>query len=56
MKGAILIDGDDIMAIAALDMLAQKNALLLLALIDRESLREPLVTTVMSNAGLEAAV
>lgn len=40
-----LIDGDDIMAIAALDMLAQ------------ESLAEKtLVTTVMSNAGLEAAM
>jgi len=40
-----LIDGDDIMAVAALDMLAQKT------LADRT-----LVTTVMSNAGLEAAV
>jgi phosphoglucosamine mutase len=40
-----LIDGDDIMAITALDMLAQ------------ETLAErTLVTTVMSNAGLEAAV
>ena len=40
-----LIDGDDIMAIAALDMLAQKT------LVERT-----LVTTVMSNAGLEAAI
>jgi phosphoglucosamine mutase len=40
-----LIDGDDIMAIAALDMLAQKNLA-----------GKTLVTTVMSNAGLEAAV
>ncbi|MGA2247967.1 MAG: phosphoglucosamine mutase [Verrucomicrobiota bacterium] len=40
-----LIDGDDIMAIAALEMLAEK------ALAKRT-----LVTTVMSNAGLEAAV
>jgi len=40
-----LIDGDDIMAIAALDLLAQ------------ETLAEKtLVTTVMSNAGLVAAV
>ena len=40
-----LIDGDDIMAIAALDMLAQ------------ETLAEKtLVATVMSNAGLEAAI
>ncbi len=40
-----LIDGDDVMAIAALDMLAQKTLA-----------EKTLVTTVMSNAGLEAAV
>jgi len=40
-----LIDGDDIMAIAALDMLAEKTLA-----------KKTLVTTVMSNAGLEAAV
>jgi phosphoglucosamine mutase len=40
-----LIDGDDIMAIAALDMLAQKTLA-----------QKTLVTTVMSNAGLEAAI
>ena len=40
-----LIDGDDIMAVAALDMLAQKT------LADKT-----LVATVMSNAGLEAAI
>jgi phosphoglucosamine mutase len=40
-----LIDGDDIMALAALDMLAQKG------LVDNT-----LVATVMSNAGLEVAV
>jgi phosphoglucosamine mutase len=40
-----LIDGDDIMAIAALDLLAQKTLA-----------AKTLVTTVMSNAGLEAAV
>jgi phosphoglucosamine mutase len=40
-----LIDGDDIMAIAALDMLAQKTLT-----------EKTLVTTVMSNAGLEAAI
>lgn len=40
-----LIDGDDIMAIAALEMLAEKTLA-----------RKTLVTTVMSNAGLEAAV
>jgi len=40
-----LIDGDDIMAIAALDMLAQKTLA-----------GKTLVTTVMSNAGLEAAI
>jgi phosphoglucosamine mutase len=40
-----LVDGDDIMAIAALDMLAQKNLA-----------EKTLVTTVMSNAGLEAAI
>ncbi len=43
-KGA-LIDGDDIMAIAGLDLLAQ-GALA----------RKTLVSTVMSNAGLEAAI
>jgi phosphoglucosamine mutase len=41
----VLIDGDDIMAIAALDMLAQKTLA-----------EETLVATVMSNAGLEAAI
>jgi phosphoglucosamine mutase len=40
-----LIDGDDIMAIATLDMLAQKTLA-----------GKTLVTTVMSNAGLEAAI
>lgn len=40
-----LIDGDDIMAIAGLDMLEQ-NALA----------KKTLVTTVMSNAGLDAAI
>lgn len=40
-----LIDGDDIMAMAALDMIAHGT------LIDKT-----LVTTVMSNAGLEAAI
>jgi phosphoglucosamine mutase len=40
-----LIDGDDIMAIAALDMLAQKTLA-----------EKTLVTTVMSNAGFEAAI
>lgn len=40
-----LIDGDDIMAIASLAMLAQKTLA-----------EKTLVTTVMSNAGLEAAV
>jgi phosphoglucosamine mutase len=40
-----LIDGDDIMAIAALDMLAQKTLA-----------EKTLVTTVMSNAGLEVAI
>jgi phosphoglucosamine mutase len=40
-----LIDGDDIMAIAALDMLAQKSLA-----------EKTLVATVMSNAGLEAAI
>jgi phosphoglucosamine mutase len=39
-----LIDGDDIMAIAALNMLAQKTLT-----------KKTLVATVMSNAGLEAA-
>ena len=40
-----LIDGDDIMAIAALDMLAQSTLA-----------EKTLVSTVMSNAGLEAAI
>ncbi len=40
-----LIDGDDIMAIAALEMLAEKTLL-----------KKTLVSTVMSNAGLEAAI
>jgi len=40
-----LIDGDDIMAIAALEMLAEKNLA-----------EKTLVSTVMSNAGLEAAI
>jgi len=40
-----LIDGDDIMAIAALDMLGRKTLA-----------EKTLVTTVMSNAGLEAAI
>ena len=40
-----LIDGDDIMAIAALDMLAQKTLA-----------EKTLVATVMSNAGLEAVI
>jgi phosphoglucosamine mutase len=40
-----LIDGDDIMAIAALDMLAQKTLA-----------GKTLVATVMSNAGLEAVI
>ena len=40
-----LIDGDDIMAIAALDMLAQKTLA-----------EKTLVATVMSNGGLEAAI
>ncbi len=40
-----LIDGDDIMAIAGLDMLAQGTLA-----------KKTLVTTVMSNAGLDAAI
>ncbi|HTB84446.1 MAG TPA: phosphoglucosamine mutase [Candidatus Sulfotelmatobacter sp.] len=40
-----LIDGDDIMAIAALEMLAEKSLA-----------GKTLVSTVMSNAGLEAAI
>ncbi|MEY4916323.1 MAG: phosphoglucosamine mutase [Verrucomicrobiota bacterium] len=40
-----LIDGDDIMAIAALGMLAEKTLV-----------KKTLVSTVMSNAGLEAAI
>jgi phosphoglucosamine mutase len=41
----MLIDGDDIMAIAALDLLAQGTLV-----------KETLVSTVMSNAGLDAAI
>jgi phosphoglucosamine mutase len=44
-ESGALIDGDDIMAMAALDMLAQKTLA-----------EKTLVTTVMSNAGLEVAV
>jgi phosphoglucosamine mutase len=44
-ENGTLIDGDDIMAIAALDMIAEK----ILA-------KKTLVSTVMSNAGLEAAI
>ena len=44
-ESGVLIDGDDIMAMAALDMLAQRTLA-----------EKTLVTTVMSNAGLEAAV
>ncbi len=40
-----LIDGDDIMAIAALEMLAEKTLV-----------KKTLVSTVMSNAGLESAI
>jgi len=40
-----LIDGDDIMAVAALDMLAEKTLV-----------KNTLVSTVMSNAGLEEAI
>ena len=40
-----LIDGDDIMAIAALEMLKEKSLV-----------KDTLVATVMSNAGLEAAI
>ena len=40
-----LIDGDDVMAIAALDMLAQNSLA-----------QKTLVSTVMSNAGLDAAI
>ena len=40
-----LIDGDDIMAIAALEMLAEKSLA-----------KKTLVSTVMSNAGLEASI
>ncbi len=40
-----LIDGDDIMAIAALEMLGEKSLA-----------NQTLITTVMSNAGLEAAI
>ena len=44
-EAGTLIDGDDIMAIAALDMLAQNTLA-----------GRTLVSTVMSNAGLEAAI
>lgn len=44
-EAGTLIDGDDIMAIAALEMLGQKTLA-----------RKTLVSTVMSNAGLEAAI
>jgi len=44
-ENGTLIDGDDIMAIAALDMLAQGTLA-----------EKTLVATVMSNAGLEAAI
>ena len=44
-EAGTLIDGDDIMAIAALEMLAEKSLA-----------KKTLVTTVMSNAGLEAAI
>ena len=40
-----LIDGDDIMAITALEMLAEKSLI-----------KKTLVSTVMSNAGLESAI
>jgi len=40
-----MVDGDDIMALAALDMLAQGTLV-----------KKTLVSTVMSNAGLEAAI
>jgi phosphoglucosamine mutase len=44
-ENGTLIDGDDIMAIAALEMLAEKSLS-----------KKTLVSTVMSNAGLEAAI
>jgi phosphoglucosamine mutase len=44
-ENGTLIDGDDIMAIAALEMLAEKTLA-----------GKTLVSTVMSNAGLEAAI
>lgn len=44
-ENGVLIDGDDIMAIAALDMLAQGTLA-----------EKTLVATVMSNAGLDAAI
>jgi phosphoglucosamine mutase len=44
-ENGTLIDGDDIMAIAALDMIAEKTLA-----------KKTLVSTVMSNAGLEAAI
>jgi phosphoglucosamine mutase len=44
-ENGTLIDGDDIMAIAALEMLAEKSLV-----------KKTLVSTVMSNAGLEAAI
>src|SRR6266446_3202626 len=44
-QGGALIDGDDLMAIASLDMLAQEKLA-----------EKTLVSTMMSNAGLDAAV
>ena len=44
-EAGTLIDGDDIMAIAALEMLAEKSLA-----------KKTLVATVMSNAGLEVAI
>ncbi len=44
-EAGTMIDGDDIMAIASLDMLAQGTLA-----------EKTLITTVMSNAGLEAAI
>ena len=44
-EGGALIDGDDLMAIASLDMLAQQKLA-----------EKTLVSTMMSNAGLDAAI
>jgi phosphoglucosamine mutase len=44
-ENGTLIDGDDIMAIATLDMIAEKTLA-----------KKTLISTVMSNAGLEAAI